>query len=114
MGKTMTVKGAGASVTVIDEPGPPARRSLQATLVCDDSPGPDIVRPYDGPGGNTLCACPSNLNGNDAVDGSDLGLLLLAAWGSCGRSACAPGLNDDGGVTGAKLEALLTDRFNGE
>jgi hypothetical protein len=82
--------------------------SIQATIACDNSPGPNIVGPFVDLGGNTLCACPSDLNGDGAVDGNDLG-LLLAAWGPCGRSACAPDINDDGVVDGADLGALLND-----
>ena len=44
-----------------------------------------------------------DLNGDDAVDGADLG-LLLGAWGT---SAVGPDLNGDGVVDGADLGLLL-------
>jgi hypothetical protein len=48
---------------------------------------------------------PADLNGDGAVNGADLG-LLLGAWGACDE--CPEDLNGDGGVDGADLGALLT------
>lgn len=50
-------------------------------------------------------AVPGDLNGDGAVSGSDLG-LLLAAWGPC-TPPCPPDLNGDGVVSGADLGLLL-------
>lgn len=49
-------------------------------------------------------ACAGDLDGNDTVDGADLG-AMLAAWGT---NNLAADLNDDGIVDGADLGALLS------
>jgi hypothetical protein len=49
---------------------------------------------------------PADFNGDGAVDGNDLG-VLLADWGPCG--ACSPDLNGDGVVDGIDLGRLLAD-----
>ncbi|MCA9286477.1 MAG: hypothetical protein KDA22_14730 [Phycisphaerales bacterium] len=54
-----------------------------------------------GPGG-------SDLNGDGAVNGADLG-LLLGAWGPCPAGCCDADLNNDGIVDGADLGLLLAD-----
>ncbi|MDE0890473.1 MAG: hypothetical protein OSA40_13590 [Phycisphaerales bacterium] len=46
--------------------------------------------------------CPGDLNGDGAVNGGDLG-LLLAAWGGAGGD-----LNDDGVTDGGDLGLLLS------
>jgi subtilisin family serine protease len=46
-----------------------------------------------------------DLNGDAAIDGNDLG-LLLAAWGPC-SIACAADLTDDGTVNGDDLGVML-------
>ncbi len=56
----------------------------------------------------SLCSdgamCPADLNGDTAVDGADLG-LLLAAWGETGG---AGDLNCDGAIDNADLGLLLS------
>lgn len=55
---------------------------------------------------NQLCP-PADLDGSGAIDGADLGALLLA-WGPCApKGACPPDLNGDGFVDGADLGDLL-------
>jgi hypothetical protein len=49
--------------------------------------------------------CTADLNGDDAVDGSDLG-VLLNAWGTC-AVPCVSDLNTDGVVDGSDLGILL-------
>jgi hypothetical protein len=49
--------------------------------------------------------CIGNLNGDTAVDGADLG-ILLNAWGTC-AVPCSADLNRDGFVDGADLGILL-------
>ncbi len=82
--------------------------TVQSTIACGNTPGPNIVGPFVDLGGNTLCGCPSDLNGDGVIDGSDLG-LLLAAWGPCGTEACAADLDRNGAVDGADLGILLND-----
>jgi hypothetical protein len=48
--------------------------------------------------------CPADIDGNGAVDFSDL-TTLLAAWGVC--PACAPDLNGDGMVAFGDITTLL-------
>jgi murein tripeptide amidase MpaA len=59
-----------------------------------------VVQCDDGP--------PADLDGDGVVNGSDLGLLLLA-WGDCleGVAECPADLDRDGTVTGADLGLLL-------
>ncbi|NBP52443.1 MAG: hypothetical protein EBU70_14905, partial [Actinobacteria bacterium] len=47
-----------------------------------------------------------DLNGDAAIDGIDLG-LLLATWGPCSSFACAADLTDDGYVDGDDLGVML-------
>ena len=55
----------------------------------------------------TAQSCPADLNGDDSVNGVDLG-TLLAAWGPCtSGSACPTDLNDDMEVNAGDLTALL-------
>jgi hypothetical protein len=58
----------------------------------------------DGTVGNPVCT--GDLNGDHAVDGADLG-ILLAAWGTCTNLPCVGDLNLDGVVDGADLGILL-------
>jgi hypothetical protein len=51
-------------------------------------------------------ACRPDLNGDGAVNGQDLG-VLLGAWGPCPGTPCPPDLNDDGAVNGQDLGVLL-------
>jgi len=48
-----------------------------------------------------------DLNGDGAVGGADLA-IMLGAWGSCPGSWCAADLNGDGIVGGADLATLLS------
>ncbi|MCA9286360.1 MAG: aryl-sulfate sulfotransferase [Phycisphaerales bacterium] len=54
-----------------------------------------------------LLPIPPDFNGDEHVDGADLG-LLLAAWGDCEQGVyCPADLNNDGTVNGADLGLLL-------
>jgi hypothetical protein len=70
-----------------------------------------IAAGYDGYGGLSFAilpdACIGDLNGDNSVNGADLG-VLLGTWGNCPSfGACAADLNGDGNVTGADLGMLL-------
>ncbi|MDC0992073.1 hypothetical protein OAR33_00710, partial [bacterium] len=79
---------------------------LMDTTVCDNSPD-EIDGEYLDNGGNTLCVCVADFNGDGVVSGADLG-LLLGAWGPCDPGAsCFADLTGDGAVTGADLGLLL-------
>ncbi len=49
-------------------------------------------------------ACPADLDGNRAVDGADLA-VMLTEWGTC--AACMSDIDGDGTVAGDDLAALL-------
>jgi hypothetical protein len=51
-------------------------------------------------------SCPEDLNGDGAVDGFDLG-LLLGAWGTCPGTPCTGDVNADGAVDGFDLGLVL-------
>lgn len=85
-----------------------ASLAVQSTIACGNAPTPNIAGPFVDLGGNTLCGCPADLDGDGAIDGNDLG-LLLAAWGPCGKAACQADLDRSGAVDGADLGALLND-----
>ncbi|MCH2162535.1 MAG: M12 family metallo-peptidase, partial [Phycisphaerales bacterium] len=74
--------------TILIRVGSPQSDEGEGTLVID-------CEPFDAP-------CPSDLNGDDAIDGADLG-LMLSQWGADGSAD----LNDDGIVDGADLGLLL-------
>ena len=58
-------------------------------------------------GGTPPNPCPSDLDGDHFVGGSDLG-GLLGAWGPCGPS-CPADFDRDGAVTGSDLGKMLGD-----
>lgn len=53
-----------------------------------------------------LADCPGDVNGDNAVSGSDLG-IMLSAWGSTGQGQYITDLNNDGSVNGSDLTLLL-------
>ncbi len=50
--------------------------------------------------------CPGDLDGDGAVNGSDLS-QVLGFWGPCSNETCPADLNGDGSVTGADLSIIL-------
>jgi uncharacterized protein YjiK len=66
--------------------------------VVGETPALYVLKPVATP------ACPADLDGNGAVGGADL-TILLGAWGPC--DGCAADINDDGVVNGADLTILL-------
>ncbi len=76
------------------------------SIMCDNEPD-SIVGDYEDLGGNTLCVCPCDLNGDGLVNGVDLGLYLGY------QSTCIPGeycpidFDGDGVITGGDLGLLL-------
>ena len=49
-----------------------------------------------------------DLNGDAAIGGADMG-LLLSEWGDCGGYGCAADLNEDGVVNGSDLGTLMSN-----
>ena len=87
--------------------GATSKASLAGSTVCGNLPRPNVAGPWTNLGGNTVCVCIADLNGDDAVNGNDLG-ILLAAWGPCTSGECAPDLNGDSAVDGSDLGVLLS------
>ena len=80
-------------------------------MICSNQPD-QVIGGFIDEGGNTIMGiCPNgpvaDLNLDGSVDGADL-TLLLAAWGPCGSSECAPDVNRDGAVDGADLTIVLS------
>lgn len=105
------VTGNSAAVTQggigIVADGATSKASLAGSTVCGNLPRPNVAGPWTNLGGNTVCVCIADLNGDDAVNGNDLG-ILLAAWGPCTSGECAPDLNGDSAVDGSDLGVLLS------
>ena len=85
--------------------------SIGASVICSNQPD-QVIGDFIDEGGNTIMGiCPNgpvaDLNLDGSVDGADL-TLLLAAWGPCGSSECAPDVNRDGAVDGADLTIVLS------
>jgi hypothetical protein len=86
--------------------GASPKMTLAGTTVCSNLPRPNIAGPWTNLGGNTVCVCIADINGDDVVNGTDLG-SLLAAWGPCTSGDCLADLNADGVVDGGDLGTLL-------
>jgi predicted outer membrane repeat protein len=78
---------------------------ISDTLACNNDPS-NVSGLYSDLGGNTLCACAGDLNGDGEVSGADLS-IVLGLWGPCNGSVCLSDLNGDGNVNGADLSIIL-------
>jgi len=63
------------------------------STLCNNAPD-EIVGPFTDNGGNTLCVCPADINGNGNVEIDDI-LVIAAQWGSTGPQG---DINQDGFV----------------
>ena len=91
---------------------PTSTPTLTNTILCGNTPE-QVYGSFTDNGGNCirescddcdLADCPADLNGDDQVNGQDLGLFLVE-WGEC--AGCAADLNGDGFVDGGDLGAFL-------
>ncbi|MAT80057.1 MAG: hypothetical protein CMJ29_00240 [Phycisphaerae bacterium] len=74
------------------------------STLCDNAPD-EIIGPFVDNGGNTLCVCPADINGNGIVEIDDI-LVIVAQWGTDGPQG---DVNHDGIVNIADLlEAIDT------
>lgn len=74
------------------------------STLCDNEPD-EIIGPFVDNGGNTLCVCPADINGNGIVEVDDI-LVVVAQWGTSGPQG---DINQDGIVDIADLlEAIDT------
>lgn len=92
--------GAGGTRIDLAAAGVASARFIRVRVALDAPAVPEIdavvaVRP---------AALPADLDGDGAVGGADLG-LLLGSWGAC--PGCAPDLDGDGTVGGVDLGLLL-------
>lgn len=85
-----------------------ALMNMSGTLACRNVPTQLVGDWFDG-GGNEICSCPADLDGDGIVDGFDL-TTLLANWGPCKDPvACEfADLNFNGLVNGEDLLILLS------
>jgi hypothetical protein len=101
---------AGIGVGVVT--GQPSNVFSLASLCGDTQFGPIGANSYQWPvivnGTEVGCSsnCPADLNGDNFVNGDDLG-ILLGAWGQCASSTCPADFNDDGFVNGDDLGVML-------
>ncbi len=80
---------------------------LAESIVCENVPT-NIEGPFEDAGGNDLCRCPADFDGDGLVGGSDLGAWLAYAGQQCGEGEDCPwDLDVDGDVDGADLGLLL-------
>jgi hypothetical protein len=66
---------------------------FSGSTLCDNEPD-EIIGPFVDDGGNTLCVCPSDINGNGTVDVNDV-LVIVAQWATTGPQG---DINQDGVV----------------
>ena len=74
------------------------------STVCDNSPD-EFDSPWIDDGGNTLCICPPDINGNGSVDITDV-LVVVAQWGTSGPQG---DINRDGIVDVVDLLETIDD-----
>lgn len=88
-------------------PGTPGRLSLGTTSVCSNSWPQIVATAYVDLGGNEICPCVGDYNGDGLVGPADLS-ILLGFWGPL-LPATPPGidLNGDGNIGPADLSVLL-------
>ena len=96
----------GGGFAVVPDQSSSGVVELATTLMCNNTPG-NIEGSYIDLGGNLLCNCPGDFDGNGIVAGLDLS-RLLGVWGACPEGTpCIEDINGDGQVDGADLSALL-------
>ena len=79
---------------------------MASSTICNNTPDNVDGEPVDD-GGNLVCSCAGDLNGDDIVDGGDL-TILLGEWGPCpAGTACIADMNGDSLVDGADLNLIL-------
>ncbi len=82
--------------------------NVLGTEICGNQPD-QITGGFVDLGGNDVCECSGDLNGDGLVNGTDLGLWLVYAGDSCDPGEACPGdLDGDGEVSGGDLGVLLS------
>jgi hypothetical protein len=98
--------GAQGGIGAVADDSGIVKMRLRGTAVCGNAPAPQVFGAYVDLGGNTVCNCPADINGDGVTNGADLGRLLFD-WGPCGGATCQADLDGNGTVDGADLGALL-------
>lgn len=82
---------------------------IKYSTICSNLPD-QVTGNWSDIGGNLIgmsCdSCPMDLNGDNMVNGADLG-LMIGSWGACKSDPCLGDLNGDGQVDGADLGMLI-------
>ena len=78
---------------------------IQDSVICDNDL-PNIAGRYIDLGGNDVCDCLGDLNGDGIVNGADIA-NIIAFWGPCQTVDCAADINYDGVINGADLAQVL-------
>jgi len=77
------------------------------TVLCENAPD-ELDGVYTDLGGNDLCLCRADLNGDGEVNGEDIGLFLAYGGNSCDPFEPCPGdVDNDGQITGGDLGLIL-------
>ncbi len=84
----------------------PTSVEISGTVICGNSPSPNISGAWQDLGGNNVCACVGDLTADGRVDGVDVA-SLLSWWGTSGGPGGAADLSHDGTVTGMDLAMLM-------
>jgi predicted outer membrane repeat protein len=82
----------------------PATISLRNTEVCNNV-ARNVIGPFVDLGGNILCDCPADLDGDGVVEAEDI-VYVLGYWGSC-PSWCPADINRDGVVNATDLAVVV-------
>ncbi len=80
--------------------------SLMGTIVCDNTPWPNISGPWENLGGNDVCVCVGDIVLDGSVNAIDMA-AMLADWGTDALPSGSADLNHDGIVDGIDLASLL-------
>jgi hypothetical protein len=103
IGNFATVAWGGVWIS----PGFAASLSLLGTEICENVPGNLNVPGWTDLGGNDLCSCPGDINGDGIVNAADVA-SLLAAWGPCTGGTCSlADFNFDGVVNANDIAVVL-------
>jgi hypothetical protein len=88
-------------------PGFAPTLSLLGTEICDNDRGNINVTGWTDLGGNDVCSCSGDINGDRVVDAADIA-SLLGAWGPCSGGPCSlADFNFDGVVNANDIAILL-------
>ena len=75
-------------------------------IICENAPDQLAGGTWNDAGGNVVCDCPADLDGDGAVGGADL-TIILSDWGCIGND-CVGDLDGNGEVNGADLTIILS------